>query len=147
MAQKDTSVSDFKVAPRKPRPETPTEPATNVEQAKAVEESVPEPAPQTERPQSRPDLPMPTSRAGKLLSTDEETRRERAESRALRQEDSRLRLQDLKQTKARESKHFVNCPLNYDTKQRLMRAATENNVKMTKIIQTAIDHYLRDNGY
>ncbi|MCJ7996826.1 hypothetical protein J5N58_20390 [Rhizobium cremeum] len=65
----------------------------------------------------------------------------------MEREASRIRLQELKQNKARESKHFVNCPLDYDTKKRLERAASENDLKMTVIVKAAIDQFLKDNGY
>ncbi|ASP89404.1 hypothetical protein CDO26_34625 (plasmid) [Sinorhizobium meliloti] len=42
----------------------------------------------------------------------------------------------------RESKHYVNCPLDYDTKIRLQRAALENDVKMTVIMKAAIHQFL-----
>jgi len=38
----------------------------------------------------------------------------------------------------RESKHHVNCPLDYDTKMRLQRATLENDGKMTVIMKAAI---------
>jgi len=159
MVKRDTSITDFAVAPRKPRQESPP--------AQAIPLQAPENAPVASEPPSpevdknphpvvrepmvahdRAELkPAPEQRAGNLISPDEEVRRDRTTTRALRQEASRLRLQDLKQTKARESKHFVNCPLDFDTKQRLARAAVENEIKMTVIIKTAIDQYLRDNGY
>jgi len=82
-----------------------------------------------------------------LIAPTEEARRERSVSKALQREDSRVRLRDLKRAHDRESKHYVNCPLNYETKKRLERASFENDVKMTKIMQAAIDQYLKDNGY
>lgn len=158
MVKRDTSVTDFAVAPRKPRQESPAQavPLQAPQDAPDVSESSLREVAQNTAPVGRETLvtsdraeiqPAPEQRAGKLISPDEEVRRERTTTRALRQEASRLRLQDLKQTKARESKHFVNCPLDFDTKQRLARAAVENEIKMTVIIKTAIDQYLRDNGY
>ncbi|BCH62672.1 hypothetical protein RvVAT039_pl11840 (plasmid) [Agrobacterium vitis] len=159
MVKRDTSVTDFAVAPRKPRQELP---AAQVMPLQAPQNAPvpPEPplkdvpintVPVGRETNAAPDRaetkPPPEQRAGNLISPDEEVRRERTTTRALRQEASRVRLQDLKQTKARESKHFVNCPLDFDTKQRLARAAVENEIKMTVIIKTAIDQYLRDNGY
>jgi hypothetical protein len=67
--------------------------------------------------------------------------------RALAQEDGRYRLRDLKRAHAREAKRYVNCPLDYDTKMRLQKAAFDNDIKMTVIIKAAIDQFLRDNGY
>lgn len=89
----------------------------------------------------RDDAPLSLERPS------EEARRERSVSKALQREESRVRLRDLKRARDRESKHYVNCPLNYETKKRLERASFENDVKMTKIMQAAIDQYLKDNGY
>ncbi|WP_287350927.1 hypothetical protein [Mesorhizobium sp.] len=82
-----------------------------------------------------------------LLATTEAERRERSTTRALEREVSRTRLRDLKRARERESKHFVNVPLDYETKKRLEKAAHENDLKMTVIMKAAIDQYLRDNGY
>lgn len=154
MVKRDTSVTDFAVAPRKPRQEPQVRQSVSSQAAPATPEVV---VPDNAANMHPPDIDAsatnpqgdvgPNQQSGKLISADEEVRRERTTTRALRQEASRLRLQDLKQTKARESKHFVNCPLDFDTKQRLARAAVENEIKMTVIIKTAIDQYLRDNGY
>ncbi|MDE3795783.1 hypothetical protein I7G59_00345 [Sinorhizobium meliloti] len=65
----------------------------------------------------------------------------------MQREDSRVRLRDLKRARDRESKHYVNCPLDYGTKMRLQKAAIENDVKMTVIMKAAIDQFLKDNGY
>ncbi|KKA09326.1 hypothetical protein VP03_30995 [Sinorhizobium meliloti] len=65
----------------------------------------------------------------------------------MQREDSRVRLRDLKRARDRESKHYANCPLDYDTKMRLQKAAIENDVKMTVIMKAAIDQFLKDNGY
>ena len=67
--------------------------------------------------------------------------------RALDQEKARTRLRDLKRAQTRESKHFVNVPLDYETKMRLQKASFDNDLKMTVIMKAAIDQYLRDNGY
>jgi hypothetical protein len=85
--------------------------------------------------------------AARIAPATETERRERVTKRALEQENSRNRLRDLKRARERESKHFVNVPLDYDTKKRLERAAYENDLKMTVIMKAAIDQYLRDNGY
>lgn len=77
----------------------------------------------------------------------EEERRETTVQRALDQEKARTRLRDLKRAQTRESKHFVNVPLDYETKMRLQKASFENDLKMTVIMKAAIDQYLRDNGY
>ncbi|ASY67057.1 hypothetical protein SJ05684_a37430 (plasmid) [Sinorhizobium sojae CCBAU 05684] len=68
-------------------------------------------------------------------------------TKALQREDSRVRLRDLKRARDRESKHYVNCPLDYDTKMRLQKAALDNDVKMTVIMKASIDQFLKDNGY
>jgi hypothetical protein len=99
-----------------------------------------------EAPAAADSQPPVSSRSNVILPTPE-ARQERAANKALEREASRLRLQELKQNRARESKHFVNCPLDYDTKKRLERAASENDVKMTVIVKAAIDQFLRDNGY
>lgn len=125
------SVGDIPIAPRKerkaPSPETvtakPSEPATAVADVEAT----------TRR---RP-LPKPSA----------EERRETSVQRALDQEKARTRLRDLKRAQTRESKHFVNVPLDYETKMRLQKASFENDLKMTVIMKAAIDQYLRDNGY
>ncbi|WP_258124258.1 hypothetical protein [Mesorhizobium onobrychidis] len=88
-----------------------------------------------ERP--RRSLPNPTG----------EERKSKAIERALAQEEGRYRLRDLKRAHTREAKHYVNCPLDYDTKMRLQKAAFDNDIKMTVIIKAAIDQFLRDNGY
>ncbi|ACM40280.1 MULTISPECIES: hypothetical protein [Rhizobium/Agrobacterium group] len=154
MVKRDTSVTDFAVAPRKPRQEPQVGQSVPSKAAPATPEVVVPDKAANMQPTNidasatNPQADVgPNQQSGKLISADEDVRRERTTTRALRQEASRLRLQDLKQTKARESKHFVNCPLDFDTKQRLARAAVENEIKMTVIIKTAIDQYLRDNGY
>lgn len=127
MAKGPTTISDFAVAPRRAR--------TPVEDTPAAEQ------PAT----SAADI-EPTATPS-LIAPDREARKQRVTARALEQEEARIRLSDLKRAKARESKHYVNCPLDYDTKKRLERAASENDLKMTVIIKAAIDQYLRDNGY
>ncbi|KAB2766129.1 ribbon-helix-helix protein, CopG family [Brucella anthropi] len=66
---------------------------------------------------------------------------------ANRREDSRNRLRELRKARERESKHFVNVSLDYETKRRLEKAAHDNGLKMTVILRDAIDQYLKDNGY
>ncbi|MER8573492.1 hypothetical protein [Mesorhizobium sp. M1374] len=89
------------------------------------------------REQPRRSLPNPSG----------EERKSKAIERALVQEEGRYRLRDLKRAHAREAKHYVNCPLDYDTKMRLQKAAFDNDIKMTVVIKAAIDQFLRDNGY
>ncbi len=122
------SVGDIPIAPRKAHkptsPETaPSEPAIAVANVEATTRRQP--------------LPKPSA----------EERRETSVQRALDQEKARTRLRDLKRAQTRESKHFVNVPLDYETKMRLQKASFENDLKMTVIMKAAIDQYLRDNGY
>ncbi|WP_086023391.1 hypothetical protein [Sinorhizobium meliloti] len=145
MAKGQTTVSDFAVAPRRSRPveqsatqaasvSTPAELPTETRNANQSQEAAPLGS-ETNKPVNR------------LIAPTEEARRERATTRALQREDSRIRLHDLKRARDRESKHYVNCPLDYDTKTRLQKAALENDVKMTVIMKAAIDQFLKDNGY
>ncbi|WP_245294459.1 hypothetical protein [Rhizobium aegyptiacum] len=137
MAREKTTISDFAVAPRRPK----------VSQDRPAQEVGP-----TEE-QSSSSLAAATPAeteeiaAARIAPATETERRERVTKRALEQENSRNRLRDLKRARERESKHFVNVPLDYDTKKRLERAAYENDLKMTVIMKAAIDQYLRDNGY
>ncbi|KQY21585.1 hypothetical protein ASD31_23235 [Rhizobium sp. Root482] len=63
------------------------------------------------------------------------------------QEDVRNSLKNLKRSKQRTVKFFVNIALDYDLKARLQRAAQENDVKMTVVVKAALDIYLSKNGY
>ncbi|MCQ9147748.1 ribbon-helix-helix protein, CopG family [Brucella sp. BTU2] len=56
-------------------------------------------------------------------------------------------MRELRKSRERESKHFVNVSLDYETKRRLEKAAHDNGLKMTVILRDAIDQYLKDNGY
>ncbi|MCO5965087.1 hypothetical protein [Sinorhizobium meliloti] len=145
MAKGQTTVSDFAVAPRRSRA---------AERAATPADSATNPAePSTETRNADPSQePAPLGTEGDkpaipLIAPTQEARRERATTRALQREDSRVRLRDLKRARDRESKHYVNCPLDYDTKMRLQKAALENDVKMTVIMKAAIDQFLKDNGY
>ncbi len=146
MAKGQTTVSDFAVAPRRNRAseqtatqeDIATKPDVTPSETQAPENQSPEPGPLS----GEADQP-----ANRVIAPTEEARRERATTRALQREESRVRLRDLKRARDRESKHYVNCPLDYDTKKRLEKAALENDVKMTVIMKAAIDQYLRDNGY
>ncbi|MDW9418479.1 hypothetical protein GOC56_27780 [Sinorhizobium meliloti] len=144
MAKGQTTVSDFAVAPRRSRAveraATPADSATNPAEL-STETRNAEPS-QEPAPLGPADPP-----ANPLIASTQEARRERATTRALQREDSRIRLRDLKRARDRESKHYVNCPLDYDTKTRLQKAALENDVKMTIIMKAAIDQFLKDNGY
>lgn len=134
MAKEKTTISDFAVAPRRPK----------VSRDRPAQEVGP-----TEEQSSLSLAPAETEEiaAARIAPATETERRERVTKRALEQENSRNRLRDLKRARERESKHFVNVPLDYDTKKRLERAAYENDLKMTVIMKAAIDQYLRDNGY
>jgi DNA mismatch repair protein MutS2 len=85
-------------------------------------------------------------RADKLLD-DIRKERNRTSREREKLEKARTKLRDLKRAQTRESKHFVNVPLDYETKMRLQKASFENDLKMTVIMKAAIDQYLRDNGY
>lgn len=127
------SVGDIPIAPRKARQPAPAEARTEI----SSEVSRPPDVLDVEASKKRPSLPK--------LSTKE--RKEASVQRALDQEKARTRLRDLKRAQTRESKHFVNVPLDYETKMRLQKASFDNDLKMTVIMKAAIDQYLRDNGY
>ncbi|OWW02409.1 hypothetical protein ATY81_21930 [Rhizobium sp. R72] len=67
--------------------------------------------------------------------------------RAAEQQETRRRLKNLKRVKERNIRFYVNVPLEQDVKARLLRASHENDIRMTIIMQAAIDTYLQDNGY
>ncbi|RVK11139.1 hypothetical protein CN165_27755 [Sinorhizobium medicae] len=144
MAKGHTTVSDFAVAPRRSRPveQSVTQPTFETNAAELPTELRNADQAQDAAP-PRAEVDKPVSR---LIAPTEEARRERATTRALQREDSRIRLRDLKRARDR-SKHYVNCALDYDTKTRLQKAALENDVKMTVIMKAAIDQFLKDNGY
>lgn len=77
----------------------------------------------------------------------EDERQRRGAKRAADQGDTRRRLKSLKRAKDRAIKFYVNVPLEQAMNARLMKAAHENDVKMTVIMQAAIETYLEDNGY
>lgn len=138
------SVSDFPIAPRRPRSDAPdtageTSPASEQAPKSGGHAQTATTATDTDSKKERPRRTLPNPSA--------EDRKTKANERALAQEEGRYRLRDLKRAHAREAKHFVNCPLDYDTKMRLQKAAFENDLKMTVIIKAAIDQFLRDNGY
>ena len=140
MAKVQTTVSDFAVAPRRSRPIN----QSTAEDTATLAPSVPTEDSRIENQPLSHSVDLPASH---LIAPTEEARRERAVSKALQREDSRVRLRDLKRARDRESKHYVNCPLDYETKKRLEKAAIENDVKMTVIMKAAIDQFLKDNGY
>lgn len=139
------SVSDFPIAPRRPKPaasKATTKPASVSEGAEArtaTPEPIAVPASEAGATRERPQRSLP--------NPSNEERKSKAIERALAQEEGRYRLRDLKRAHTREAKHYVNCPLDYDTKMRLQKAAFDNDIKMTVIIKAAIDQFLRDNGY
>lgn len=144
MAKGNVTLTDFPVAPRRTRAiETDhgVTPVNDADSSSAAETAATEitDAPVVEQ-KPRKDRSAP-------LSVTPEERRARAVESAIQREDSRNRLRDLRKSRERESKHFVNVPLDYDTKRRLERAAHDNDLKMTVIMRAAIDKYLTDNGY
>ena len=82
-----------------------------------------------------------------LPNLSESARRQKATTSAIAGERARHALKNLKRAKERDAKFYVNVALDYETKARLKRAAHENDVKMTVIMQAAIDFYLTENGY
>lgn len=139
------SVSDFPIAPRRPKPATskaamkPASVSEGAEVRSDAREPTATPVSEADATRERPRRSLPNP------SGDE--RKSKAIERALAQEEGRYRLRDLKRAHTREAKHYVNCPLDYDTKMRLQKAAFDNDIKMTVIIKAAIDQFLRDNGY
>lgn len=93
------------------------------------------------------DEPARPVEAAILPKLSERARRQKATIRAIAGEGARLALKNLKRAKERDAKFYVNVALNYETKMRLKTAAHENDVKMTVIMQAAIDFYLKENGY
>ncbi len=98
-------------------------------------------------PLAAASAPTDKSVAPLLPKPSEKQRRETAEARAIAQEDVRYSLKNLKRTKQRNVKFFVNIALDYDLKARLQRAALENDLKMTAVVKAALDYYLTENGY
>ncbi|MEO5756547.1 MAG: hypothetical protein ABIQ51_06795 [Mesorhizobium sp.] len=131
------TVGDIPIAPRKARQPIAAEAGTDIPSEPSNASDVPLAMADIETRKRRSVLPK--------ASTEE--RRETAVQRALDQEKARTRLRDLKRAQTRESKHFVNVPLDYETKMRLQKASFDNDLKMTVIMKAAIDQYLRDNGY
>jgi hypothetical protein len=118
-------LSDLSIAPRKAERQTEIEPAA----------IPPDPAPPEKAATAM--LPKPS----------EKQRRESAEARAMAQEDVRYSLKNLKRSKQRNVKFFINIALDYELKARLQRAAAENDLKMTAVVKAALDFYLTENGY
>ena len=145
MVKGQTTVSDFAVAPRRSR--TVDQAAKRDDAALDLERPSDEAGTESQAQAPAPQGVETDQLPSRLIAPTEEARRERSVSKALQREDSRVRLRDLKRARDRESKHYVNCPLDYETKKRLEKASFENDVKMTVIMKAAIDQYLKDNGY
>ncbi|WFR97792.1 hypothetical protein [Rhizobium tumorigenes] len=133
MSKPGLDLGDFAMAPRRRPPGDATSNSAAPDAAPEVETS------DTTGPAESAPTVLPR------LPADE--RRRAAENRAIGREDARLRLSDLSRARQRSIKFYVNVALDYSTKARLVRAATENDVKMTTIMTAAIDAYLTDNGY
>lgn len=125
MSKAGLGLSDLSIAPRKS--ERPSEPVA----------SVTAPVPASNETGTTSMLPKPS----------EKQRRETAEARATAQEDARYSLKNLKRSKQRNVKFFINIALDYELKARLQRAATENDLKMTAVVKAALDYYLKENDY
>ncbi|MGO4560180.1 hypothetical protein [Mesorhizobium sp. 2RAF21] len=130
-------MADIPIAPRKARQPALAEAGNIISSDPAKAADAAPAVADIETRKNRSALPKP--------STQE--RKETSVQRALDQEKARTRLRDLKRAHSRESKHFVNVPLDYETKVRLQKASFDNDLKMTVIMKAAIDQYLRDNGY
>lgn len=100
MPKGQTTVSDFAVAPRRSRPfeQSATQPASGTEAAELPTEPRNADQAQDAAP-VRTEADKPVNR---LIAPTEEARRERATTRALQREDSRIRLRDLKRARDRE---------------------------------------------
>ena len=123
MDQRQLDLQDFATATRKATQEAPPGPA------KA--------APGEASGQANPTLARRT----------EQEQRQRAEGRAAAQQEVGNSLKRLKRANQRSIKFFVNIALDYDLKERLRRAAADNDVKMTTVVKAALDYYLAENGY
>ncbi|CDZ55598.1 hypothetical protein [Neorhizobium galegae] len=104
-----------------------------------------------ERPPESPVASQPSlveKSATKMLpKPSAEERQEVAEARALSQQDVSYSLKNLKRSKQRSVKFFINIALDYELKARLQRASQENDLKMTQVVKAALDYYLKENGY
>lgn len=150
---KDLSVDDFPVMQRRGA-NAQAKPAPSEQPSKAAPvapEPVDEPSHENGAQQSpKAEMPAPAPATGKPGLLSERARDERAargETRRVEAQESQNRLRNLARKKTRMAKHFVNVPLDAETKQRLERAAHENGIKMTVIMKDAIATYLSDAGY
>lgn len=139
MAKGKVTLSDFPVASRR---------RTSASDRKKTADALNEDADlaNKEMPKQSPEPKTQRVRSKFQFLTPEE-RRKNDTQQANQREDSRNRLRELRQNRERESKHFVNVSLDYDTKRRLEKAAHENGLKMAVILRDAIDQYLTANGY
>jgi hypothetical protein len=156
---KDLSVGDFPIAARRTKPAAPStlkaDPATAEDRESLPPVTAPvaanEPSDQPDgdtRPVSRPMSAGPGTQKRSILSEEaRQERQAREETRRMNAAGSRNRLRNLARAKTREVKHFVNVPLDPDTKARLERAAHENGLKMTTIMRDAIQTDLSEAGY
>ncbi len=139
MAESKVTLSDFPVASRRRTSTGDRKKPSDefIDDADLANKEMPKSSPEPEKQRVRSK--------SQLLTPDE--RRKNDTQQANQREDSRNRLRDLRQDRQRESKHFVNVSLDYDTKRRLEKAAHENGLKMSVILRDAIDQYLTENGY
>lgn len=91
-------------------------------------------------------LPSAGDSAG-ILATSPEARRQEQRTKAIVRENASNRLKALKREKAKESKHYINVPLDFATKRALENAAHEHGIKMAEIVRDAMRVYLRSAGY
>lgn len=148
---KDLNVGDFPVAPRRSQargasPVVESEGQTSSTTGTAEIQPVVD-APQQPHQDKAESATKPKGRAGLLTEEARASRQTREQTRRSQAADSRDRLRNLARVKTREIKHFVNVPLDGETKARLERAAHENGLKMTVIMKDAIATYLEEAGY
>jgi len=142
MAKQKITLSDFPVAERRKR-------SVDLDKVAASSKSI-SPMQEYDAATVSNETAAATSKQKKQdrpLETTPEQHRASAIENANSREDSRNRLRELRKSRERESKHFVNVSLDYETKRRLEKAAHDNGLKMTVILRDAIDQYLKDNGY
>ncbi|MCQ1855472.1 hypothetical protein [Neorhizobium galegae] len=126
MSKSVLDIKDFSIASRKPESKLDENPTA---------------------PSNEPVLPVDKPSAQMLPKPSEEQRRQTAEARAIAQEDVRYSLKNLKRSKQRSVKFFINIALDYELKARLQKASQENDLKMTQVVKAALDFYLNENGY
>lgn len=117
-------------------------------------------APSAPTPESRPETPeglldtnandeqRPAMPQGiGLLSKPAEVRCQENLEQSIEQQSITARLRAMRRAKANVSKHYINVPLDFDTKQALAAAAHDHDIKMAEIVRDALDFYLRSAGY